>query len=107
LGPRLSRTTNILTTGFNGIERFLLKKYTASSCKGRLVNSSRGQLVKGRLVNSTDILEATSLGETQALENAWTATAEYTARAAAGKKKVRQSAAKAKRKREEKAALLP
>ena len=73
-------------------------KHTASSCKGRLVNSY-----------STEILEqeATSLGETQALENAWTATAEYTARAAAGKKKVRQSAAKAKRKREEKAALLP
>jgi hypothetical protein len=96
MGPRLSRTTNILTTGFNGIEKFLLKKRTASSCKGRLVNSY-----------STEILEATSLGETQALENAWTATAEYTARAAAGRKKVRQSVAKAKRKREEKAALLP
>ena len=98
MGPRLSRTTNILTTGFNGIEKFLLNKRTASSCKGRLVNSY-----------STEILEqeATSLGETQALENAWTATAEYTARAAAGRKKVRQSVAKAKRKREEKAALLP
>ena len=98
MGPRLSRTTNILTTGFNAIAKFLLKKRTASSCKGRLVNSY-----------STEILEqeATSLGETQALENAWTATAEYTARAAAGRKKVRQSVAKAKRKREEKAALLP
>ena len=90
MGPRLSRTTNILTTGFNAISKFLLLKHTASSCKGRLVNSY-----------STEILEATSLGETQALENAWTATAEYTAR------KVRQSVAKAKRKREEKAALLP
>ena len=96
MGPRLSHTTNILTTGFNGIARFLFTKHTASSCKGRVVKS-----------NGTEILQATSLGETQALENAWTASAEYTARAAVGKKKVRQSRAESKRKREEEAALLP
>ena len=100
MGPRLSvtlttniSTTNISTTGFNAIANCLVNRQRPHACEKRVVKS-----------NSKEIFKAGSLGDTQALENAWTASGEYTARNKAGKE--RQAKAKAKREKE-KAALAP
>ena len=86
-------TTNISTTGFNAIANCLVNRQRPHACEKRVVKS-----------NSKEIFKAGSLGDTQALENAWTASGEYTARNKAGKE--RQAKAKAKREKE-KAALAP
>ena len=67
-------TTNISTTGFNAIANCLVNRQRPHACEKRVVKS-----------NSKEIFKAGSLGDTQALENAWTASGEYTARNKAGK----------------------
>ena len=86
-------TTNISTTGFSAIANCLIERSKPHACKKRVVKT-----------DSKEISEAVPLGDTEALEAAWTASDEYTARNKAGKE--RQAKAKAKREKE-KAALAP
>ena len=87
-------TTNISTTGFSGIAQCLTSKSKTHACEKRVVKS-----------DSKETSKAVPLGDTPALEAAWTASDEYTARTKAGKERQAKSA-KAKGEKKE-AALAP
>ena len=87
-------TTNISTTGFSTIAQCLIDRSKPTACKKRVVKT-----------DSKEISEAVPLGDTEALEAAWTASDEYTARNKAGKERqAKHTKAKGKK---EKAALAP
>jgi len=93
-GPPPISTTNISTTGFSAIANCLVNRRVPTACKKRVVKT-----------DSKEISEAVPLGDTEALEAAWTASDEYTARNKAGKEKLsKHKNAKAENK---KAALAP
>jgi hypothetical protein len=87
-------TTNISTTGFNAIANCLTIRSKPNACQKRVVKT-----------DSKEISKAVSLGDTEALEAAWTASDEFTARNKAGKERqAKHTKAKGKK---EKAALAP
>ena len=87
-------TTNISTTGFSGIAQCLTSKSKTHACEKRVVKS-----------DSKETSKAVPLGDTPALEAAWTASDEYTAHNKAGKERqAKHTKAKGKK---EKAALAP
>ena len=93
-GPPPISTTNISTTGFSAIANCLIERSKPHACKKRVVKT-----------DSKEISEAVPLGDTEALEAAWTASDEYTAHNKAGKEKqAKHTKAKGEKK---KAALAP
>ena len=76
-GPPPISTTNISTTGFSAIANCLIERSKPHACKKRVVKT-----------DSKEISEAVPLGDTEALEAAWTASDEFTARNKAGKEKL-------------------
>ena len=72
-GPPPISTTNISTTGFNAIAQCLTKRQKPTACKKRVVKT-----------DSKEISKAVPLGDTEALEAAWTASDEYAVRNKAG-----------------------
>ena len=93
-GPPPISTTNISTTGFSAIANCLIERSKRTACKKRVVKT-----------DSKEISEAVPLGDTEALEAAWTASDEYTARNKAGKERLsKHKNAKAENK---KAGLAP
>ena len=93
MGPRLSAPL-ISTTGFSAIASCLIDRSKPTACKKRVVKT-----------DSKEISEAVPLGDTEALEAAWTASDEYTARNKAGKERL--SKHKNKKAENKKAALAP
>jgi hypothetical protein len=93
-GPPPISTTNISTTGFSTIAQCLIDRSKPTACKKRVVKT-----------DSKEISEAVPLGDTEALEAAWTASDEYTARNKAGKE--RRSKLKNTKAENKKAALAP
>jgi hypothetical protein len=90
--PAPISTTNISTTGFNGIANCLVNRQRPTACKGRVVKSDGV---------GKETSKAVPLGDTPALEAAWTASDEYTAHNKAGKER------QAKHAKAKKAALAP
>ena len=87
-------TTNISTTGFNGIASCLTDKRCTRACEKRVVKSE-----------SKETSKAAPLGDSQTLEASWKASDEYTARNKAGKEaQAKHTKAKGEKK---KAALAP
>ena len=87
-------TTNISTTGFKVIANCLTTRSKTNACEKRVVK-----------LDSKETSKAVPLGDTQALEAAWTASDEYTAHNKAGKEKhAKHTKAKGEKK---KAALAP